>query len=299
MKGMITDIQRYSLYDGPGIRTTVFLKGCNMRCLWCHNPETLSAKRQLHIYGEKCIGCGHCVQACESGARRMENGALVYDPRLCTVCGACADVCFSGALQMSGRLMQPQQVIDEVMQDKEYYDRSGGGITLSGGEVFCQPDFLREVLLLAREQGIHTAVETNLNYSREMLEEFLPLLDLVLFDIKTLDEEEHMRWTGVSNRRIVENARFLLESDTPCIVHTPVIPGATDKVEVIEAIAAFIKDSHSLLYYELLNYNPLGEGKYISLGMDYRFHGARPLPVSGMEGLAQAARAYGIPVRTR
>lgn len=299
MEGMVTEIQRYSLYDGPGIRTTVFLKGCNMRCRWCHNPETLSMAPQLHVYPEKCIGCGRCVEKCVHGARGLRGGALYYDRARCVSCGACADVCFSGALMMSGRRMTPEQVMAEVEQDKDYYDRSGGGLTVSGGEALCQPDFLEALLRLSRAQGIQAAVETNLNYPRALLARFLPLLDLVMFDLKRMDDAAHLRLTGVSNMTILENAAWLLGKGVRSIVRTPVIPGATDGEENIRAVASFLSHYPSVEYYELLNYNPLGESKYVSLGMEYPLAGAKPLSAERMECLAETARQCGLRVKTR
>lgn len=299
MTGIVTDIQRFSLHDGPGIRTTVFLKGCNMHCAWCHNPETISMKRQLHIYSDKCMSCGHCVEVCKSGARKLIDGLLAYSAADCTGCGSCAEVCFTGALAMSGTLMTPGQVMDEILQDKDYYEHSGGGVTLSGGEALCQPEFLRNILILCRENGIHTAVETNLNYPYSMLEDLLPILDLVMFDLKTINNDGHIKWTEVSNNTILKNAERLLSSDMPVIVRTPVVPGATDTADEIAEIAAFIKNSSSLMYYELLNFNPLGEAKYTSLGMENPFEGIRPLPAAELEQLAQIARAFGVTVRVR
>ena len=299
MTGIVTDIQRFSLHDGPGIRTTVFLKGCNMHCAWCHNPETISMKSQLHLYSDKCMGCSHCVEVCKSGARKIIDGSLVYSAADCTACGSCAEVCFTGALAMSGTLMTPGQVMDEILQDKDYYEHSGGGVTISGGEALCQPEFLRNILTLCRENGIHTAVETNLNYPYSMLEDLLPILDLVMFDLKTINNDGHLKWTEVSNNTILKNAKRLLSSGVPVIVRTPVVPGVTDTVDEIAGIAAFIKNSSSLMYYELLNFNPLGEAKYTSLGMENPFKGIRPLPAAELEQLAQIARAFGVTVRVR
>jgi len=305
--GIVTEIQRFSLHDGPGIRSTVFLKGCNMRCAWCHNPETFSGASQLHVYADKCIGCeqpgfrmcGHCTEVCPTGAQRMEDGAHIYDASLCNTCGKCADVCFSGALALSGREMTPEQVMAEILQDKEYYDHSGGGVTFSGGEALCQPEFLRELLALCKRDDISAAVETNLNYPWELLEPFLPDLDMVMFDVKLMDEKEHIRLAGVSNQTILANAGRLLRSGKPVVARTPVVPGATDSAENIEKIAAFLRGFPNLQCYELLNYNPLGESKYESLGMEYPFQNARPLHKDAMERLADAARTQGVPVKSR
>ena len=191
MKGIITEIERFALKDGPGIRTTVFFKGCNMACKWCHNPETLSVRPQLMIYPDKCIGCGACVEACRAGARTLgKNGALQYDRTACKHCGACAANCFSGALVMSGKEMTVEEVMEEILQDRAYYRNSGGGVTLSGGEVSTQPGFALELLQALKKEGISTAIETNLHAPWSVYERMLPFLDLVMFDIKIFVETD-------------------------------------------------------------------------------------------------------------
>lgn len=289
MDGLITDIQRFSLHDGTGIRTTVFFKGCNMRCKWCHNPETLSQKPELLVYPEECIECGQCVLVCESGVRTIKDGKLLYEREKCTACGSCTEVCFSGSLMLSGKYMTVEGILEEVMQDKEYYDKSGGGMTLSGGEVMLQKDFALELLKIAKSKGVSTAIETNLDYKWFYIDELLPYLDLVMFDIKLADNEEHIKWTGRPNHRVLENTRRLIESGRDIIVRTPIIPGVNDKPEAISEISKFLKDANSLIYYELLNFNPLGDGKYNALEMDNVFVKARPLKDDQMERLASAS----------
>lgn len=287
--GVLTAIQRFSLHDGPGIRSTVFFKGCNMRCAWCHNPETLRVEPEVLYYRSKCVGCGACAQVCPS--HRVEEGKMVYDRALCGDHGACAQVCFSGALEVCGKESTVQDVLHEVMQDADYYAQSGGGVTLSGGEVLLQPQFAAQLLSALHQQGIHTAIESNLNVDLSVLEALLPDLDLVMCDLKLWDEDAHRKWTGAGNARILENISRLSSSGKPFIVRTPVIPGVNDKEEEISAIAGFIGRLPGLVYYELLNFNPLGGSKYQALDVENVLADARPLPEERMQALAAAAQS--------
>ena len=293
--GVLTAIQRFSLHDGPGIRSTVFFKGCNMRCAWCHNPETLSAQPEVLYYESKCVGCGACAAVCPS--HRIVNGKMVYDRSLCGDNGACAQVCFSGALETCGFEADVEKVLREVMQDEDYYVQSGGGVTLSGGEVLLQPQFAGEVLAALKQKGVHTAIESNMNVEFGVLEQLLPHIDLIMCDLKAWDEQTHRKWTGAGNERIKENIARLAKYGKPIIVRTPVIPGVNDNAEEIGAIAGFAAQLPGLAYYELLNFNPLGGSKYAALAEENVFADTRPLPEARMEELAAAARAVCAQVR--
>ena len=293
MYGMITDIQRFSLNDGPGIRTTVFLKGCNLHCAWCHNPETIRKKNELMVYPANCIGCGHCVPVCPSGARSIAAGVLQFDRSRCTACGACAAVCFPGALKMAGRSVSVEEVMGEILQDHAYYADSGGGVTLSGGELFCQAEFADALIDACRKEKIPVAVETNLNWQFESARPILEKLDLIMFDVKIFDSVEHKRWTGVENAELLDNARRLDTLNRPLIARTPLIPGATDSAENIRAIAGFLRNFRNLRCYELLNFNPLGESKYRALEEKNPFVSARPLKPEALTRLREAAESVG------
>lgn len=293
MYGMITDIQRFSLNDGPGIRTTVFLKGCNLHCAWCHNPETIRKKNELMVYPANCIGCGHCVPVCPSGARSIAAGVLQFDRSRCTACGACAAVCFPGALKMAGRSVSVEEVMGEILQDHAYYADSGGGVTLSGGELFCQAEFADALIDACRKEKIPVAVETNLNWQFESVRPILEKLDLIMFDVKIFDSVEHKRWTGVENAELLDNARRLDTLNRPLIARTPLISGATDSAENIRAIAGFLRNFRNLRCYELLNFNPLGDSKYRALEEKNPFVSARPLKPEALTRLREAAKSVG------
>ena len=296
MSGILTAIQRFSLHDGPGIRSTVFFKGCNMRCKWCHNPETLQLNKQVLYYQTKCVGCGACTQVC-SLHTIGEDGKMIFSRNGCTNCGKCTDVCFTGALELCGYESDAQSVLSEVLQDKDYYDQSHGGVTLSGGEVLLQPEFALELLKALKENGISTAIESNLNVDFSVLKSLLPYLDLVMCDLKIWDSTKHTEWTGSGNEQIKENIQKLSMTGIPVIVRTPVIPGVNDTEEEITPIADFVGKLPNLLYYELLNFNPLGGSKYEALDTDNYFKDTKPLADDKMTLLQTVAQKYCTSVR--
>ena len=271
MIGRVFDIQRFSTHDGPGIRTTVFLKGCPLRCLWCHNPEGLSPDRQLSFSPEKCIGCGDCVALCPNHVHRLEpsgEGVVhVLDRDRCRLCGACASACVAGATEMVGRDLSVADVLREVLEDRAFYGPSGGGLTLSGGEPMLQFDFTAALLRAAKEQGLHCCVETSGFAPPRHFESLLGLVDLVLYDYKETDPERHIEYTGVPNDLILENLRGLYAWGAKIALRCPIIPGCNDRDDHFAGIAALARQMPNLEGIDLVPYHPLGRGKIERLGL--------------------------------
>jgi len=294
LRGLITQIQRFSIHDGPGIRTTVFMKGCVLRCFWCHNPETWRHQPEIQLFPSRCIGCGKCFEVCPEGAHEMVDGQRVFHRERCKACGKCVETCYAEALVMAGEWKTPEEVLAEVLKDQVFYRQSGGGLTLSGGEPLMQLDFTRKILQLAKEAQLHTAIETCGINRWEDFESILPWLDLVMMDIKVMDEKRHTEVTGVSNRNILANVKKFAEFEMPLIIRTPVIPGVNDTVEDIRAIAAYIYGLPNLQAYDLLPYHRLAEDKYRSLGLTYKGQGLETPDKQTMQLLADTARKAGI-----
>jgi len=267
MEGIITTIQRMSIHDGPGIRTTIFMKGCNLRCEWCHNPETWSNKNQLQYFQDKCLNCKECINTCRIDALKMTEDGLLIDRNKCSNCGECISTCFPEALTLVGQKVTIDEVIKIILQDKAFYDESIGGVTISGGEPLLQKAFIKELLMACKENNIHTAIETNLYSNWEFIEDLLPFVDLWMCDLKIADTSLHKIHTGHANEIIISNLKGLSVRNVPVIVRTPVIPGINDNFNAISEICNIIKDMNNLVYYELLGFHSLGFNKFESLGM--------------------------------
>jgi pyruvate formate lyase activating enzyme len=266
MTGTITDIHRTSVVDGPGLRTTVFLKGCPLRCLWCHNPETQRRRIQLGFDPSKCRSCGSCVAVCPTSALSLHDGKARIDRALCTDCGQCAEVCPSGALFLYGKEMTDDEVLAEVVKDRAYYDASGGGVTISGGEPMAQPEFTLSLLRKCREAGIHTALDTTGFFPRQLCEMTLAVTDLYLFDYKATDAELHLEVTGVPLAPILEMLEFLLSRSAKVLLRCPMIPGLNDQEDHLAAIAEMERRFPSLAGIEILPWHTMGNSKYVRLG---------------------------------
>lgn len=293
--GIVTDIQHFSLHDGPGIRSTVFLKGCNLNCAWCHNPETISSQPEVHFTADRCIACGACMALCPTGAHLLEAGHHDWRYESCLACGRCTSECFSGAMTLIGREMTAEQVFEDVAQDVPFYANSGGGVTLSGGEPLYQLEFTRRILQLCHSAQISTAIESNLEWPWQRIESLIPLLDLIMVDVKCLDEQRHRWYTGADNSRVVQNIRQLAAQPVDVIVRTPLVAGINDNPDEAAQIADLLATLPRLLYYELLPYHPLGSGKVRGSIAD-RQHFAPPA-VEVVQEIAHRIQQRGICVR--
>jgi pyruvate formate lyase activating enzyme len=281
-KGLVFNIQKFSLHDGPGIRTIVFLKGCPLACAWCSNPEGRAPSPELILTCDRCLGteeCERCITVClEHAITKGEDGELRIDRSHCDGCGDCAYVCPSKALEVSGEWVSVGDVLSIVEEDDAFYARSGGGLTVSGGEPLAQGAFVRALLAAARSRGIDTAIETSGLCNWKTMRDVAPLADRIYFDIKCLDSGKHEQVTGVSNRKILENFQRLRAgfAEVDVVVRTPIIPGVNDSEDDIQAIAEFVDQAGGASAYELLPYHGFGEPKYAKVGKHYPLSHLKP-----------------------
>lgn len=276
MTGTIFDLKRFAVHDGGGLRSTLFLKGCPLRCPWCQNPEGIAPEPALWHAPASCLHCGSCVPVCPAGALRLD--ARVHVNRAaCTRCGACVDACPAAAMELQGRTVTEEEATAMLLRDRVFFGQSGG-VTLSGGEVLMQAPFAAAVLRRCKQAGIHTAIETCLLAAPEAVEALLPVTDQFIVDIKYLDTNTHRRVLGADNRRILENFQWLVAQKAKLLVRTPLIPGYTATEDNIRAIARYLHTTAPDVPYELLNFNPLCRSKYAALEQDYPVSGGALTP---------------------
>ena len=292
--GAIFDIKRFAIHDGPGIRTTVFLKGCPLSCPWCHNPEGISPEPQLVFTPAHCIGCRACLEACPRGVHRLVDGEHVIDRDRCEACGACVEGCFAGALRLAGRRATVTEVIEEVSRDRPFYERSGGGMTLSGGEPLLQHDFAAALLRAAKAAGLHTALDTSAFAPWPHMERLLDSTDLVLCDLKHMDGERHRALTGVSNERILGNLRRMDAAGQAMWIRVPLIGGRNDGDANYHAMGRFLSGLKHAERIEILRHHRLAGSKYASVGATYALEGLEPPTEAEAQSRRQVLLGYGL-----
>jgi pyruvate formate lyase activating enzyme len=269
-KPLVFDIKRYCINDGPGIRITIFLKGCPLACRWCHNPESISPHIQKLYTAAKCIGCGECVKACPEKACKLTGEGIVTDPALCNLCGKCAEVCPTRATEMSGRPVSVTGLLREIVKEVPFFDQSGGGVTFSGGEPLLYPDFLVQILDACGERGIHRAVDTSGHVKAGVLLEVAKRTDLFLYDLKLMDPARHRLYTGVDNQRILTNLKALAETGAAIQIRVPLIKGVNAEDHNLEATAAFVAGlAGELKPVSLLPFHNIAVGKHAKLGQSF------------------------------
>jgi pyruvate formate lyase activating enzyme len=296
LKGEIFDIRKYSIHDGPGIRTTVFFKGCPLSCWWCDNPESLARTNDVVFRENRCIKCEACVAACEHGAISWDGKGPVTDVAKCARCGACTLVCFADARECVWRELTVEDVMSEIRRDSAFYEESGGGVTLSGGEPLSQPDFALALLKACKKDNLHTAVDTSGCAPWDVIDRIRPYVDLFLYDVKLIDDGKHRKFTGESNDSILKNLRALSKRGHNIIVRVPVIPGINDDDESIRRIGEFVAALPAPVGIDILPYHNLGIDKYSRLRKKYRLPEARPPSAERLSKITQLLTRCGLSV---
>lgn len=295
--GTIFDVKKFSLHDGPGIRTTVFFKGCPLNCAWCHNPEGIAAERQVRYWEQRCVGCGTCVELCAAGAIHVTAaGHYVTDRAGCVLCGECVDACPAGARDIVGRQVTVAEVMADVTRDVIFYDESGGGVTFSGGEPLLQSEFLRALLVASHENGIHTAVDTTGFATQAVLDRVREHVDLFLYDLKLMDEARHRQYTGVPNALILRNLQWLSTEGHRVAIRVPIIPGVNDDDDNIRRTGEFVASLPQRHQVDILPYHNTAVDKYRRLDEAYRLPDITAPAPEHMEQIAATLREFGIKV---
>jgi pyruvate formate lyase activating enzyme len=297
-KGIVFDIKKFSIHDGPGIRTTVFFKGCPLSCWWCHNPESQASEPELVFRESRCIRCGSCLEVCAQGAISWDGDVVSTAGERCTLCGDCVQVCYAEAREIAGQEMTVAQVMTEIERDIPFYDESGGGVTFSGGEPLFQLDFLLALLQACKEKEIHTAVDTCGFAPWKAFDDIREHVDLFLYDLKLMDDAKHRKFTGVSNELILRNLEMLSERGHDIFLRVPIVPGINDDDEHIRQIGTFAADLPHLNRVDILPYHHIALEKYKRLNKVYSLPEARPPSDERMTEIAQILEEFGLQVKT-
>lgn len=292
----IINIQKYSIHDGPGIRTTVFFKGCPLNCLWCHNPESQNPRREIMFFKERCTSCGTCVKGCAPKAIKFIEGYPVVDKCKCSLCGKCSDFCLSNARELVGKDITVKHLMSEIIKDEVFYEESNGGVTFSGGEPLIYADYLKNVLKFCKDKDIHTTIDTSGYAPWEQFEKIINNVDLILFDIKHMNNEKHLKYTGVSNHVILENLKKLSERGSNIYIRMPIIAGVNDDDENITKAVDFLSKLN-IIQVNLLPYHKMGMDKYRRLNMQYKLSGEETPTEEAMNQVAEKFKKAGIKIK--
>jgi pyruvate formate lyase activating enzyme len=297
MIGNIFDIKKFAVHDGPGIRSTVFLKGCPLKCIWCQNPEGIVNKINLWYFENRCINCYQCIDACPTHALSAKDNRIIIDREKCNNNGNCVDICPTNALHFDGRSISVNEIVKILVEDKAFYKSSNGGITLSGGDPMFQHNFSLAILKACKKEQLHTAIETSMFAKEEVFKEFIDFVDYFIVDLKLLDSDDHVKYIGQPNELILSNFKLLASTKKDILVRIPLIPGITTTKDNISGIASFVHSVNPKLQIELINYNPFATNKYRLMGLPYSLSEAKPLSNQELDVLYKLIEDENISVR--